>query len=58
MKKGRLSKMKYYSFWVQFNEKKRKELVTISAIKAQTAWKLINERFEDEDVTIIERSSL
>tara|TARA_B100000949_G_C14244529_1_gene435180 strand:+ start:1147 stop:1323 length:177 start_codon:yes stop_codon:yes gene_type:complete len=58
MKKGRLSRMKFYSFWVQFNGKKRKELVTISAIKEATAWKLINERFEDEDVTITERSSL
>ena len=58
MKKGRLSRMKYFSFWVQFNDKNRKDLVTISATKSQTAWKLINERFEDEDVTIIERSSL
>ena len=58
MKKGKLSKMRNFSFWVQFNGKTRKELVTISAIKEQTAWKLINERFEDEDVTITERSSL
>jgi|TARA_R110000824_G_scaffold123803_1_gene281885 hypothetical protein len=58
MKKDRLSRMKFYSFWVEFNEKKRKELVTISALKEQTAWNLINERFEGEDVTITERSSL
>jgi hypothetical protein len=58
MKKGRLSRMKFFSFWVQFNDKNRKDLVTISATKIQTAWKLITERFEDEDVTIIERSSL
>lgn len=58
MNKGRLSHMKFYSFWVEFNEKNRKELVTISATKIGTAWKLINERFEDEDVTITERSSL
>ena len=50
--------MRMFSFWVQFNGKTRKELVTISATKVQTAWKLINERFEDEDVTITERSSL
>ena len=58
MKKGKLSKMRNFSFWVQFNGKTRKELVNISAIKEQTAWKLINERFEDEDVTITERSRL
>mgnify|MGYP003677789191 CR=1 FL=1 len=58
MKKGRLSKMRNFSFWVKFNEKTKKELVTISATKEQTAWKLITERFEDEDVTITERSSL
>ena len=50
--------MKFFSFWVEFNGKARKELVTISASKVGTAWKLINERFEDEDVTITERSSL
>jgi|TARA_Y100000401_G_scaffold115902_1_gene120485 hypothetical protein len=58
MKKGKLSKMRNFSFWVQFNGKTRKELVTIAATKVQTAWELITERFEDEDVTITERSSL
>ena len=50
--------MRNFSFWVQFNGKTRKELVTIAATKVQTAWELITERFEDEDVTITERSSL
>lgn len=46
-----------HSFWVQWHEKDRKELVTISATSEQKAWELVRERFEDDDVEITERGS-
>jgi hypothetical protein len=61
MNSRKLSQMQTFSFYIEWEDGKRKgttEIVNISATTKSKALELLKERYEDESVNIIDRSML
>lgn len=61
MNSRKLSQMQTFSFYIEYEEGKRKgttEIVNISATNKPKAYELLKERYDGESVNIIDRSLL
>lgn len=61
MNSRKLSQMQTFSFYIEWMDGKRKgttEIVNISATSKPKAYELLNERYDEESVNIIDRSLL